>query len=87
MNAKKLVVGSATAVALTLFAGAMYAQQPAAPQGDTAQISIARQEQVERPDARATRAGGGGGRDAGLGAWSTGRRSRTVSIASLGRRG
>lgn len=64
MNAKKLVVASATVVTLTLFAGAMYAQQPAVLREDTEQTSIARRGEGERPDARATRAGIGGGRDA-----------------------
>ena len=40
MNAKKLVVGLVTAVTLTLFGGAAYAQQLAASQeDDTAQAS------------------------------------------------
>ena len=64
MNAKKLVVGSVTVVTLTLFAGAMYAQQPAVLREDTQQTPIARRGEGERPDARATRAGIGGGRDA-----------------------
>ncbi|MBV9453583.1 MAG: hypothetical protein JOZ19_05610 [Rubrobacter sp.] len=45
MNAKKLVVGLVTAVTLTLFTGAVYAQQPAAPQEDKAQASVAHQEE------------------------------------------
>ena len=64
MNAKKLMVCSVTAVTLTLFAGAMYAQQPAVLREDTEQASLARRGEGERPDARATRAGIGGGRDA-----------------------
>jgi hypothetical protein len=36
MNAKKLIVGLVTAVSLTLFGGAAYAQQLAAPQEDDA---------------------------------------------------
>lgn len=63
MNTKKLMVGSVTAVTLTLFAGAMYAQQLAAPPEDTARTSIARQEEGVRPDAQETRAGIDGGRD------------------------
>jgi hypothetical protein len=45
MNAKKLVVGLVTAVTLTLFTGAAYAQQLTAPQEDTAQASSAHQEE------------------------------------------
>jgi hypothetical protein len=49
MNAKKLVVGLVTAVSLTLFTGAAYAQQLATPQGDdTVQTSSAHQEKCER---------------------------------------
>jgi hypothetical protein len=45
MNAKKLMVSLVTAVTLTLFGGAAYAQQLAAPQEDgTAQTSSAQQE-------------------------------------------
>jgi hypothetical protein len=45
MNAKKLMVGLVTAVTLTLFGGAAYAQQLVAPQeDDTAQASPAHQE-------------------------------------------
>lgn len=45
MNAKKLMVSLVTAVTLTLFGGAAYAQQLAAPQGtDTTQTSGAHQE-------------------------------------------
>lgn len=54
MNAKKLMVGSVTAVTLTLFTVAVDAQQPAVPQEDTAQAPIARQEEGARPDAQAT---------------------------------
>ena len=64
MNAKKVLVGSVTAVTLTLFTGAVFAQQPAVPQGDTGQASIARHEEGVRPDAQATRAGMGDGGDA-----------------------
>jgi hypothetical protein len=45
MNAKKLVVGLVTAVTLTLFTGAVYAQQPAATQEDKARASVAHQEE------------------------------------------
>ncbi len=48
MNTKKLVVGLVAAVALTLFTGAAYAQQIAAPQEDTAQASSAHQEECDR---------------------------------------
>ena len=49
MNAKKLVVGLVTAVTLTLFGGAAYAQQLAAPQeDDTAQASSAHQKECDR---------------------------------------
>lgn len=45
MNAKKLMVGLVTAVTLTLFTGAAYAQQLTVPQeDDTAQVSSAHQE-------------------------------------------
>jgi len=45
MNAKKLVVSLVAAVTLTLFGGAAYAQQLAAPQGDdTAHASSTHQE-------------------------------------------
>jgi hypothetical protein len=45
MKAKKLVVGLVTAVTLTLFTGAAYAQQLTVPQeDDTAQVSSAYQE-------------------------------------------
>ena len=57
MNAKKLIVGSVVATTLTLFAGAMYSQQPTVPQEDTAQTSIAREEGRARPDAQATPVG------------------------------
>ena len=45
MNAKKLVVGLVTAVTLTLFTGAVYAQQLAAPQEYTTQTSGAYQQE------------------------------------------
>ena len=45
MNAKKLVIGLVTAVTLMLFTGAVYAQQPAAPQEYTMQASGAYQEE------------------------------------------
>jgi hypothetical protein len=45
MNAKKLIVGLVIAVTLTLFTGAAYAQQLAAPQEDAAQASGAYQEE------------------------------------------
>ena len=50
MNAKKLMVGLVTAVTLTLFGGAAYAQQLAAPQeDDTAQpSSSAHREECDR---------------------------------------
>ena len=50
MNAKKLMVGLVTAVTLTLFGGAAYAQQLAAPQeDDTAQASSsAHQKECDR---------------------------------------
>jgi hypothetical protein len=49
MNAKKLLVSLVTAVTLTLFGGAAYAQQLAAPQeDDTAQVSSAHQEECDR---------------------------------------
>jgi hypothetical protein len=49
MNAKKLVVSLVTAVTLTLFTGAAYAQQLAAPQeDDTAQDSSTHQEECDR---------------------------------------
>ena len=49
MNAKKLMVSLVTAVTLTLFGGAAYAQQLAAPQeDDTAQASSAHQEECDR---------------------------------------
>jgi hypothetical protein len=59
MNAKKLVVSLVTAVTLTLFGGAAYAQQLTAPQeDDTAQTSSAHPRRV-RPDARASQVGAG----------------------------
>jgi hypothetical protein len=61
MNAKKLMLGSVTAVTLTLFTGALYAQQLAVPREDTVQASIARQEEGVRQDAQAIRAGIGAG--------------------------
>jgi hypothetical protein len=61
MYAKKLMVGSVTAVTLTLFTGAIYAQQLAVAQEGTAQTSITRREEGVRPDAQATRAGIGAG--------------------------
>ena len=49
MNAKKLVVSLVTAVTLTLFTGAAYAQQLTVPQeDDTAQTSSAHQEECDR---------------------------------------
>jgi hypothetical protein len=49
MNAKKLMVSLVTAVTLTLFGGAAYAQQLAAPQEDyMAQASSAHQEECDR---------------------------------------
>ena len=46
MNAKKLVVSLVTAVTLTLFTGAAYAQQLTVPQGDdAAQVSSTHQEE------------------------------------------
>jgi len=73
MNVKKLMVGSVTAVTLTLFTGALYAQQLAVTQEDTAQTSIARQEEGVRPDAQATLAGTGAGGAAQ--SWHLGNRS------------
>jgi hypothetical protein len=57
MNAKKLMVGSVTVVTVTLFTGAMYAQQLAVPREDTAQTPIAPQEEEARADVQATLAG------------------------------
>ena len=48
MNAKKLMVGLVTAVTLTLFTAAAYAQQSAAPQEDTARTSVVHQEECDR---------------------------------------
>ena len=49
MNAKKLMVSLVTAVTLTLFTGAAYAQQLTVPQEDgTAQASSAQQEECDR---------------------------------------
>jgi hypothetical protein len=49
MNAKKLLVSLVAAVTLTLFGGAAYAQQLAAPQeDDKAQASSAHQEEHAR---------------------------------------
>ena len=49
MNAKKLIVSLVAAVTLTLFGGAAYAQQLAAPQeDDTAQSSVTHQEECDR---------------------------------------
>jgi hypothetical protein len=48
MNAKKLMVSLVTAVTLTLFTGAAYAQQLAAAQEDAAQASVAYQEGCDR---------------------------------------
>jgi hypothetical protein len=49
MNAKKLLVGLLTAVTLTLFTGAAYAQQLTVSQeDDTAQASYAHQEECDR---------------------------------------
>jgi hypothetical protein len=45
MNAKKLMVGLVTAVTLTLFTAAAYAQQLTAPQEDTAQAPVAHHEE------------------------------------------
>ncbi len=74
MNAKKLMVGLVTAVTLTLFTVAVYAQQLAAPQEDTAQASVAHQEERVRPNARATRAGVGA-RSGIAQSWRPGHRS------------
>jgi hypothetical protein len=49
MKVKKLMVSLVTAVTLTLFGGAAYAQQLATPQGDdTAQASSAHREECDR---------------------------------------
>jgi hypothetical protein len=48
MDAKKSTVGLASAVTLTLFAGAAYAQQLAAPQEHTTQASGAHREERAR---------------------------------------
>ena len=49
MKAKKSIVGLVTAVTLTLFGGAAYAQQLAAPQeDDSAQASSTHQEECDR---------------------------------------
>jgi hypothetical protein len=49
MNAKKLTVGLVTAVTLTLFGGAAYAQQLAAPQeDDAARASSAHRKECDR---------------------------------------
>lgn len=49
MNAKKLMVGLVTAVTLTLFGGAAYAQQLAVPREDgTARASSAHQAECDR---------------------------------------
>jgi hypothetical protein len=49
MNAKKLMVSLVTAVTLTLFGGAAYAQQLTAPQeDDTAQVSSSHREECDR---------------------------------------
>ncbi len=49
MNAKKLMVGLVTAVTLTLFTGAAYAQQLTVPQeDDTAQASSSHREECDR---------------------------------------
>jgi hypothetical protein len=49
MNAKKLMVSLVTAVTLTLFGGAAYAQQLTAPQdNDTTQASSTHQEECDR---------------------------------------
>jgi hypothetical protein len=49
MNAKKLMVSLVTAVTLTLFTGAAYAQQLTVPQeNDTAQGSSTHQEECDR---------------------------------------
>ena len=50
MNAKKLMVSLVTAVTLTLFGGAAYAQQLAVPQeDDTARASSAHREECDQP--------------------------------------
>ena len=49
MSAKKLLVSLVTAVTLTLFGGAAYAQQLTIPQeDDTTQASVAHQEECDR---------------------------------------
>ncbi len=48
MNGKKLMLGLVTAVTLTLFTGAAYAQQIAAPQEDTVQASSDHQEECNQ---------------------------------------
>ena len=48
MNAKKLMVASVTAVTLTLFTAAAYAQQLAALQEDTARTSVVNQTECDR---------------------------------------
>ena len=49
MNAKKMIVGLVTAVSLTLFGGAAYAQQLAAPQeDDPARASSAYRKECDR---------------------------------------
>ena len=48
MNAKKLMVSLVTAVTLTLFGGAAYAQQVVAPQEDGTAHSSAHQEKCAR---------------------------------------
>jgi hypothetical protein len=48
MNAKKLMVGLVTAVTLTLFTAAAYAQQLTAPQEDTAQTSVVHQKECDQ---------------------------------------
>jgi hypothetical protein len=48
MDAKKLVVGLVTMVTLTLFTGAVYAQQPAATQEDKARVSVTHQKECDQ---------------------------------------
>jgi hypothetical protein len=47
MHAKKLIVGLVTAVTLTLFTAAAYAQQLEAPQEDSAQTSVVHQKECD----------------------------------------
>ncbi len=48
MNAKKLMVSLVTAVTLTLFGGAAYAQQLAAPQEDDSAQALNHREECDR---------------------------------------